>query len=75
VFATDFGDDSVSAAADGAGSVGRTVLWSLLNPAFRGRIYPVNTERSEVLGIMAYDTIAGLMVSLKSLSASAHHAL
>ena len=33
---------AVIGATDRAGTVGRTVLQNLLNPAFRGRVYPVN---------------------------------
>jgi len=55
-----FSTDSVAVigATDRPGTVGRTVLQNLLNAAFRGRVYPVNPQRSEVLGVRAYKSIA-----------------
>jgi acetyltransferase len=55
-----FSPDSVAVigATDRPGTVGRTVLQNLLNAAFRGRVYPVNPQRSEVLGVRAYKSIA-----------------
>jgi acetyltransferase len=50
----------VIGATDRAGTVGRTVLQNLLNPAFRGRVYPVNPHRSEVLGAEAYKSIGNV---------------
>src|SRR5262249_12873812 len=44
----------VIGATDRLGIVGRTVLKNLLVPAFLGRVYPVNPQRSEVLGVKAY---------------------
>jgi acetyltransferase len=44
-------------ATDRLGTVGRTVLQNLLDPAFHGRVYPVNPQRSEVLGAKAYKSI------------------
>jgi acetyltransferase len=48
----------VIGATDRPGTVGRTVFQNLLAPAFHGRVYPVNPQRSEVLGLKAYKTIA-----------------
>jgi acetyltransferase len=48
---------AVIGATDRAGSVGRTVLQNLLAPAFRGRVYPVNPHRSELMGTKAYKSI------------------
>ena len=48
---------AVIGATDRAGTVGRTVLQNLLRPAFHGRVYPVNPQRSEVLGVRAYKSI------------------
>ena len=48
---------AVIGATDRPGTVGRTVLQNLLHPAFRGRVYPVNPQRSEVLGAKAYKTV------------------
>lgn len=39
------------------GSVGRTVLERLRNPAYRGHIFPVNPNRTDVLGLAAYPKI------------------
>ncbi len=52
--------DSVAliGATDRPGTVGRTVLQNLLAPAFRGRVYAVNPQRDEVLGVEAYKSIA-----------------
>jgi acetyltransferase len=48
---------AVIGATDRTGTVGRTVLQNLLGPAFRGRVYPINPHRSEVLGVKAYTSI------------------
>ena len=48
---------AVIGATDRPGTVGRTVLQNLLNPAFGGKVYPVNPQRSEVLGSKAYKSV------------------
>ena len=48
---------AVIGATDRLATVGRTVLQNLLDPAFRGRVYPVNPHRSEVLGTKAYKSM------------------
>jgi acetyltransferase len=48
---------AVIGATDRPGTVGRTVLQNLLNPAFKGRVYPVNPQHSEILGARAYRNI------------------
>ena len=48
---------AVIGATDRAGTVGLTVLQNLLNPAFRGRVYPVNPQRAEILGVKAFKKI------------------
>ena len=48
---------AVIGATDREGSVGRTVLERLRIPAFRGRIFPVNPNHAEVLGLPAYPKI------------------
>src|SRR5262249_18392826 len=48
---------AVIGAPDRAGTVGRTVFQNLLNPAFHGRVYPVNPQRSEVLSVKAYKSV------------------
>ena len=47
-------------ATEKVGSVGRTVLWNLMNTPFGGPIYPVNPTRPSVLGIKAYPKLADL---------------
>lgn len=49
---------AVIGATEREGSVGRTVLWNLMSHPFGGTIFPVNPQRSSVLGIKAYPTIA-----------------
>ena len=45
---------AVIGATDRQGSVGRTVLWSLVSSPFGGTVYPVSEKRANVLGIKAY---------------------
>jgi len=51
---------AVVGATEKPGSVGRTVLWNLMNTPFGGPIYPVNPTRVSVLGIKAYQKLAAL---------------
>jgi acetyltransferase len=51
---------AVVGATEKVGSVGRTVLWNLMNTPFGGPIYPVNPTRSSVLGIKAYPKLSVL---------------
>ena len=44
-------------ATEREGAVGRTILRNLIGNPFGGIVYPVNTNRSSVLGIRAYPTI------------------
>lgn len=44
-------------ATEKIGSVGRTVLWNLLQNPFGGTIFPVNPKHRSVLGIKAYPTV------------------
>jgi acetyltransferase len=57
-----FSPKSVAAvgATEKTGSVGRTVLWNLMNTPFGGPIYPVNPTRPSVLGIKAYPKLSAL---------------
>jgi acetyltransferase len=41
-------------AKDTPGSVGNTILKNLLSATYKGKIYPVNPKRSEVLGLKCY---------------------
>ena len=45
---------AVIGATDKAGSVGRTVTRNLVSNPFGGTVFPVNPNRSSVLGIKAY---------------------
>lgn len=49
---------AVIGASERMGSVGRTILWNLISNPFGGTVYPVNPQRSSVLGIRAYPSIA-----------------
>src|SRR5678815_545268 len=44
-------------ASEAPNSVGRTVLWNLMNSPFGGTVYPVNPKRQSVLGVKAYNSI------------------
>ena len=44
-------------AAEKQGSVGRAVLWNLISNPFGGTVYPINSNRPNVLGIKAYKDI------------------
>ena len=51
---------AVVGATEKPGSVGRTVLWNLMNTPFGGPIYPVNPTRGSVLGIKAHPNLSAL---------------
>src|SRR5215471_1059701 len=51
---------AVVGATEKPGSVGRTVLWNLMNTPFGGAIYPVNPNRPSVMGIRAYPNLSVL---------------
>src|SRR3974390_20747 len=51
---------AVVGATEKPGSVGRTVLWNLMNTPFGGPIYPVNPSRPSGLGIKAYSKLSAL---------------
>jgi len=51
---------AVIGATDRECSVGRTLLLNLANPAFQGRIYPVNPKRDNILGRQCYPSIAAV---------------
>jgi len=42
------------------GTVGRTVLANLSNPAFKGKIWPVNPQRQEILGLPCVPSVANI---------------
>jgi acetyltransferase len=49
---------AVVGATDKAGSVGRTVMRNLVSNPFGGTVFPLNPNRSNVLGIKAYPSIS-----------------
>ncbi|MDQ3236173.1 MAG: CoA-binding protein, partial [Actinomycetota bacterium] len=49
---------AVIGATDRLGSVGRTIMWNLISSPFGGTVFPVNSRRSNVLGIKAYPSVA-----------------
>ena len=51
---------AVIGASERTGSVGRSVLWNLLSSPFGGTVFPVNSKRSNVLGIKAYPSVRDL---------------
>jgi len=51
---------AVVGATERPGSVGRSVLWNLLSNPFGGTVFPVNSKRPNVLGIMAYPNVSQL---------------
>jgi len=51
---------AVVGATEKPNSVGRTVLWNLMNTPFGGPVYPVNPTRPSVLGIKAYPKLSDL---------------
>ena len=51
---------AVIGATEREGSVGRTVMWNLVTNPFGGTVFPVNSKRSNVLGIKSYPTVAAV---------------
>lgn len=47
-------------AKDDEGSVGRTILTNLIDGGFKGKIYPVNPKRKQVLGLQCYSDVLAL---------------
>jgi acetyltransferase len=48
---------AVIGASERPGSVGRSVVWSLVSSPFGGTVYPVSEKRPSILGIKAYRKI------------------
>ncbi len=48
---------AVIGATERPGTVGRTLLWNLLHSAFQPRLYAVNPNRTEALGVKSYKSI------------------
>jgi len=55
---------AVIGATDREGSVGRTVLANLCSGSYRGTVYAVNPNRTEVLGLRAYRRISDVPAKL-----------
>jgi acetyltransferase len=51
---------AVIGATETPASVGRTILWNLINSPFGGTVFPVNPKRTSVLGIRAYPNMAAV---------------
>lgn len=51
---------AVIGASEKEGSVGRTLLWNLIQTPFGGTVFPVNPRRSSVLGIKAYASVTAI---------------
>ncbi|HLF28436.1 MAG TPA: bifunctional acetate--CoA ligase family protein/GNAT family N-acetyltransferase [Anaerolineae bacterium] len=51
---------AIVGATEKYGSVGRTVLWNLISSPFGGTVFPINPNRSSVLGIRAYPRISAV---------------
>src|SRR3954466_4148020 len=51
---------AVIGATETANSVGRTLLWNLIQSPFGGTVFPVNPKRPSVLGIKSYPNIAAV---------------
>jgi acetyltransferase len=51
---------AVIGATEKEGSVGRTILWNLISNPFGGTVFPVNPNRTNVLGIKAYPDLASV---------------
>src|SRR4051794_10557840 len=51
---------AVIGATEKQGSVGRAVLWNLISNPFGATVYPINSNRPNVLGIKAYKSIAAV---------------
>ncbi len=51
---------AVIGATETPASVGRTILWNLINSPFGGTVFPVNPKRTSVLGIRAYPSISAV---------------
>jgi acetyltransferase len=49
---------AVIGATEAAGSVGRTILWNLIQTSFGGTVFPINPKHNSVLGIKAYPSVA-----------------
>jgi len=51
---------AVIGASASPGKIGNVIVDSLVNYQFKGRIYPINPNRSEILGVKCYPSLAAL---------------
>ena len=51
---------AVIGATERLGTVGRTVLWNLIESRFRAKVYAVNPTHSEILGLKAYKGVGDI---------------
>ena len=54
------GSVALIGATEREGSVGRALLANLLIPAFQGKVYPVNPQHANILGLTAYPSIGDI---------------
>src|SRR5574341_1246425 len=47
-------------ATEKADAVGRTILWNLISSPFGGTVFPINPNRTSVMGIKAYPNVSTL---------------
>jgi acetyltransferase len=51
---------AVIGASEKPASIGRTLLWNLISNPFGGTVFPVNPNRSSILGIKPYPNLAAI---------------
>jgi len=51
---------AVIGASSTPGKIGNTVVDSLVNSDYTGRVYPINPSRAEILGVKAYPTLSAI---------------
>lgn len=49
---------AVIGAKDDQGSVGRTIMANLMIDSFKGKVFPVNPKRDQVMGLKAYPSVS-----------------
>jgi len=51
---------AIIGATENPGTVGRALIGNLTNPAFKGKLYPVNPKRSHVLGVPCFPSVSSI---------------
>lgn len=51
---------AVVGASAGEGKIGNVIVDSLVNYEYKGRVYPINPNRSEILGVKCYPSLGSL---------------